>query len=88
MKKRGGVGSVSDRVFEVAVDGTTIDVESNLEGGGEGDDGPRRSGEKAVLACEFVCIYVELREESEASVGVVLVLVALDMGESGVDVGL
>ena len=88
MKKRGGVGSVSDRVFEVAVDGTTIDVESNLEGGGEGDDGPRRSVEEAVLACEFVCINVELREESEASVGVVLVLVALDMGESGVDVGL
>ena len=82
------MGCVTDGVFEVAVDGSTVDIKSNREGGGKGDDGTCRSVEETEVACKFVCINVELGEESEASVGVVLILVALYMGESGVNVGL
>ena len=81
LEERAGVCSISNGTFEIAVDGSSGQLEGDRAGRGEGNDGAILSMQLAILTGVLIGLHVELSKERERSYGFILVLVSFDVSE-------
>ena len=87
LEERAGVCSISNGTFEIAVDGSSGQLERDRAGRGEGNGGAILSMQLTILTSVLICISIELSKKRKRRYGFIFVLVSFDVGVSRGDLG-
>ena len=87
LKKRARVCGTTNGAFEVTVDGPARQLKGNRAGRRKGDGGTILAICLTICTGMLVGFGIELGKEGKGGDGFVLILVALDMGVHGSDLG-